>query len=64
MIELYLENFLMSFDTLIGPYTWRECGVEWLERPLHDREVVGSNPSQLIPKTFYREVKNGELPVD
>ena len=26
--------------------------VVWLERPPHDREVVGSNPCRVIPKTL------------
>ena len=25
---------------------------QWLERPPHEREVVGSNPGRVIPKTY------------
>ena len=34
------------------PWTLLGMVAQWLERPPHEREVVGSNPGRVIPKTY------------
>ena len=52
----FKRTSILSWGQLL-PVTWGCTGVvaQWLERPPHDREVVGSIPSPVIPKTL----KNG-----